>query len=242
MDVVSPFCKPYHMATASPCWFSINVQIKTCIYVRVIICLRPVTSVTSQVFFDKKKTFEQGNGLFAAPRIFGGGPSGTSDLELLDNYWRMTSFPFRDLGSWHQLKCSISPLSPTISLMLLLHPWSLSSSSRIKPRDLLQAMERALTSDRGGDLTSARRRFDRLHHVAGTCDPYFTDGARPPWIDLQLGTFDLLLLLRLLFFFFFFFFLLLLYIIPSFSRTLATYFTVSPLLEPQALPRSSAGQ
>ena len=81
VDVVSPFCKPYHMATASPCWFSINIQIKTCIYVRVIICLRPVTSVTSQAFFDKKKTFEQGNGLLAAPRIFGGGPSGTSDLE-----------------------------------------------------------------------------------------------------------------------------------------------------------------
>ena len=52
----------------------------------------------------------------------------------------------------------------------------------------------------------------------------------------------LLLLLRLLFFFFFFFFLLLPLLFLHSSRTLATYFTVSPLLEPQALPRSSAGQ
>ena len=102
VDVVSPFCKPYHMTSASPCWFSSNIQIKTCIYVRVIICFRPVTPVKSQAFVYKK-TFETGNGLLAAPRIFGGGPSGTSDLELPDNYWRMTSFPFRDLAQMFSL-------------------------------------------------------------------------------------------------------------------------------------------
>ena len=124
VDVVSPFCKPYHMATASPCWFSINVQIKTGLYVRVIICLRPVTSVTSQAFFDKKK-FEQENGLLAAPRIFGGCPSGTSDLEPTQMFYLSV----------------VSHDQPDVAH----HPGSLSSSSRTKTRDLLQAMERALS-------------------------------------------------------------------------------------------------
>ena len=76
-------------------------------------------------FFLIKKTFEQGNGLLAAPRIFGGCPSGTSDLEPTQMFYLSV----------------VSHDQPDVAH----HPGSLSSSSRTKTRDLLQAMESALS-------------------------------------------------------------------------------------------------